>query len=321
MCAWKSGAAAEALKRRAGLLGQVREFFKCRGVLEVETPIISRFPTLDLHLESFSLRTGFDHSLSYLITSPEYHMKRLLCTGIGSIYQIGKAFRREESGSLHNPEFTIIEWYRDGWDHWQLMEEVELLLDDLLNCGLADRTSYGETFDRCLGISPSDVTLDHFKRICSDKKMSPPDSLTKADVSTDEWLDYLMGIVIAPGLGLEKPVFIYDYPASQANLARIHPDNSDIALRFELYFKGMELGNGFFELKDPDQQKSRFINENTLRKKAGKPELPIDDRLMAALKNGLPDCAGVAMGFDRIVMLALNKKSIDDVIGFSWDRC
>ncbi|MCP4749330.1 MAG: elongation factor P--(R)-beta-lysine ligase [Proteobacteria bacterium] len=321
MNTWRPGASREVLQRRAAMLRQVRDFFDSREVLEVETPSISRFPTLDLHLESFSLETDLRPGRFYLITSPEYHMKRLLSAGVGSIYQICKAFRRDEAGRYHNPEFTLIEWYRVGWDHRQLMEEVEQLLDLLLKCGSAERISYREVFYRVLKIDPLTLTLEQFLNICSRKKVSPPEGLKHSDVPVDEWLSFLMGTFIESELGQERPVFVYDYPASQANLARLRADNPALASRFELYYRGVELANGFFELKDAEQQKRRFTQENALRKKSGKPELPMDTELIAALESGMPNCAGVALGFDRIVMLALDRESLDEVVGFSWDRC
>lgn len=321
MKTWKPGASSNTLRKRATLLGNIRRFFEQREILEVETPSISQFPTLDLHLESLSLTHGPNNLPSYLITSPEYHMKRLLADNGESIYQICKAFRLDEAGLIHNPEFTIIEWYRVGWDQWQLMREIEELLGLVLETGDADRLSYQEVFKDLLGIDPISMVFDEFLNICSVKDLVVPEYLKNRDLSVDEWLNYLFGMLIEPRLGKTNPVFIYDYPASQANLAKIYPDNSDFSMRFELFYKGMELGNGFCELTDPGIQEDRFINENIRRKKSGKKELPIDHRLLSALRSGLPDCAGVALGFDRMVMLALGKNRIDEVTAFSWNRC
>ncbi len=321
MTNWKPGASIITLKKRAELLHRVREFFAKREVLEVETPSISQFPTIDLHLESFSVKIDQpDRSLSYLITSPEYHMKRLLCAGIGSIYQICKAFRREEIGEKHNSEFTIIEWYRVGWDHWKLMEEIEDLLDTMLHTGKADRLSYREMFLKFLKVPPHNVTMNVFLNLCTERNLTPPESLKNGSVSIDERLEFLMGMVIEPQLGLTKPVFIYDYPASQANLAKLYEDNPELSMRFELYYKGLELANGFCELTDAEKQENRFIKENKTRKKAGKTILPIDQLFLDAMRAGMPNCAGVALGFERIVMLALGINDIDKVMAFSWKR-
>lgn len=320
MSNWLPSASLDILKQRAELLRKTRIFFEQRDILEVETPTISRFPTLDLHLEPFSLKTHPEQSVRYLITSPEYQMKRLLAAGTDSIFQICKAFRRDESGHQHNPEFTMMEWYRVGWDHWQLMEEVEELLDELLDCGKADRMSYAEAFSRFLNLDPFSLTLEDFLDFCAKSKVIPPAYLKKKDNCRDEWLIFLAGMFIEPKLGLDRPVFIHDYPSTQANLAKIYPENPELAMRFELFFQGMELGNGFCELTDSVQQKKRFYHENQLRNKSGKMELPVDVSLLAALEQGLPDCAGVALGLDRIVMLKTGKKTIDDVITFPWNR-
>jgi len=320
MDSWQPGASSTILKLRATLLQRIRDFFNERGLLEVETPSLSKFPTVDLHLESFQISQANGADSRYLITSPEYHMKRLLAADLGSIYQICKAFRLEEAGHQHNPEFTIVEWYRVGWDHWQLMTEVEALLDGILKCGKADRMSYQEVFLTHLNVDPLAITLKDFHQLCTSRNVAPPRDLTTENVHADEWLGFLMANCIEPNLGLERPIFIYDYPASQANLARIHPENPQLAERFELYYRGFELGNGFHELSDAKEQKQRFIAENQRRKQLTKTTLPIDHRFLNALEHGLPDCSGIALGFDRIVLLAAGKKSLDEIIGFSWDR-
>ena len=321
MNSWTPGASIQNLRKRAELLKCVRAFFEKRDVLEVETPAISEFPTLDLHLESIKVKTGLiTQPTAYLITSPEYHMKRLLSAGSGSIFQVCKAFRADEAGFLHNPEFTLIEWYRVGWDHWRLMSEIEELLDILLQTGKAERISYPDIFKTVLDCDTKNLCLEQFHRICGNHENKPPVDLCREDIARDEWLNYLMGMFIEPKLGSERPVFIYDYPASQANLAKIYDDNPEASTRFELFYKGIELGNGFQELTDAEIQKKRFVNENRLRKETGKKELPIDYRLISALQSGMPDCAGIALGFDRVLMLALNEKKLDNVTAFSWNR-
>ena len=320
MSSWRPGCSIEVLRKRAELLHQVRLFFRERGVLEVETPSISRYPTIDLHLESLTVEPGVNAQTRYLISSPEYHMKRLLCADSGSIFQVCKAFRQDEMGQRHNPEFTMLEWYRVDWDHWGLMAETEALLQELLGCEKADRLSYTDAFLNYSHQDPFRLTTSSFRKCCEDNALSPPDYLIKAGGAKDERLNFLMGVLIEPNLGLERPVFIYDYPASQANLSRINQKNKLLSERFELFFRGMELGNGFHELADADEQASRFEKENRLRAEGGKTPLPVDRDFLDGLASGLPDCAGIAMGFDRIVMLALDKTSISEVTPFLWDR-
>jgi len=320
MTAWQPGASPEILKERARLLRKVRRFFEIRDVLEVETPCISRRSAIDLHLEPLTVNSDSPRQTRYLITSPEYHMKRLLSAGSGSIYQIGKAFRREEAGRIHNPEFTIIEWYKVDCDHWRLMEDVQELLVELLNCPAAERRSYEAVFRDYLDLNPFDLTLDQFLNCCERNRIQPPGFLRDNRASADDRLNFLLAHLIEPKLAADRPVFIYDYPATQAGLARINPKHPQAASRFELYYRGTELGNGFHELADAGQQKNRLTRENRLREKANKSSLEPDERFLSALEHGLPDCSGVAIGFDRIVMFALEKESIDEVMSFSWGR-
>lgn len=320
MTTWRPGTSLDTLKKRARLLQQVRDFFSERGVLEVETPGISHFPTLDLHLESFPVFHPEKTLQGYLITSPEYHMKRLISAGSGSIYQLCRAYRCDESGTRHNPEFTILEWYRVGWDQWQLMKEIEDLMRLLLGTGPADYTSYQEAFEGTLSVDPFSLPLERFAEICSQHNLQPPDYLLQKDIDRDERLNYLMGFLIEPHLGKECPVFLHSFPASQASLAKLDEDRPGCAMRFEVYFQGLELGNGFCELTDAEAQEKRFREENRKRRAAGKKELQHDHRFIEALKHGMPDCSGVAMGFDRLVMLALGKHSIDEVQTFTWNR-
>lgn len=320
MTDWKPGASIKTLRQRADLIKQIRVFFEERNALEVETPSISRFPAVDLHLDSFSVKGNVDSKPSYLITSPEYHMKRLLAAGSGSIFQICKAFRCDESGSRHNPEFTILEWYREGWDHWQLMEEIDSLLQLILKTTPATYLSYKEAFKTQLGIDPLSFSAKDFEGICRNKKANPPTDLLESSADRDEQLNYLMGLFIEPELGKHSPVFLHDYPASQANLARLYEEKPGYAMRFEVYYRGIELGNGFCELTDPDIQKKRFEEENQARLAMGKDALSIDHHFMNALKAGMPECAGVAMGVDRMLMLALGIESLDGIVAFSWPR-
>jgi elongation factor P--(R)-beta-lysine ligase len=317
---WRPAASIEALKQRAKLLHDVRLFFKERDVLEVETPALSRFPTLDLHLDSFCTSPGTDLPQRYLITSPEYHMKRLIAAGSGSIYQICKAFRCDEVGSNHNPEFSMLEWYRVGWDHLQLMSEIEDLMTRLMGTGKALRVSYQEIFQSLLGIDPLELTTNDFLDICRDKRIDPPQDLKAGTACRDEQLNFLMGVLIEPRLGKEQPVFICDYPASQASLSRLSETNPSLSTRFEVFYQGLELGNGFYELTDAEVQEKRFRETNASREKMGKNHLAMDDGFLSALKAGMPDCAGVAMGLDRMMMLAMGEKDIASIMTFSWNH-
>lgn len=321
---WRPGASLEALRLRARLLAQVRNFFAVRGVLEVETPLLSRAATTDPALDSFrTLYAGAGAAEElplYLHTSPEFAMKRLLAAGCGPIYQICKAFRRGEWGRRHNPEFTLLEWYRPGWDHLRLMDEVEQLVTDLLGGELgsdkAERMSYAEAFHRHAGIDPHRAGVDELRRRAADHGIAGVAGLE----GRDGWLDLLLTHCVEPHLGRGRLTFIYDYPASQAALAQVVPGNPPLAQRFELYWAGVELANGFHELGDAAEQHRRFQQDAAVRRIGGLPELPPDERLLAALAHGLPACAGVALGFDRLFMLATGADSLDEVLSFSFPR-
>jgi lysyl-tRNA synthetase class 2 len=324
---WRPTATLEVLKLRARLLERIRAFFSERGVLEVETPILSGAATTDPALASFVTRyVGplFPHGRSmYLHTSPEFPMKRLLAADSGSIYQIGKVFRDGESGRLHNPEFTLLEWYRTGFDHQQLMTEtgelVMLLLAPYLPLDPPERLTYREAFQRHAGIDPHTAAAGDFAAAAGTHRISvPPDLLAHNDLAI--WRDLLLTHVVEPRLGQRRLTFLVDYPASQASLARILPGEPPVAARFELYLNGIELANGFHELADPDEQRTRFERQLHARAADGLTAVPMDERLLAALEHGLPDCAGVALGFDRLVMIAAGARTIADVIAFPVDR-
>jgi lysyl-tRNA synthetase class 2 len=258
----------------------------------------------------------------YLMTSPEHAMKRLLAGGSGPIYQLTRAFRDGERGRLHNPEFTILEWYRPGFDHHALMDEVEELIAGLCRdrpafAGKAlapfARVTYREAFLDVLGIDPHRVAAADLSRIAGLEGVPPPPGFDVAD--RDGWLNLLLAARVEETLGRDRPAFLLDYPASQAALARVRGGDPPVAERFELYVNGIELANGYHELLDPAEQERRFIAANARRRALGKDELPIDRRFLEALA-GVPACAGVAVGFDRVVMLALGAASIDEVIAF-----
>jgi elongation factor P--(R)-beta-lysine ligase len=300
------------------MLDAAREFFKSRGVLEVETPILSAAAVSDPHIESLATKIAGLPGGAYLCPSPEYAMKRLLAAGSGDIFQICKAFRDAERGRWHNPEFTMIEWYRLGFDDVALMDEVEMLIGQLLSpmrtLKAAERLSYSAALQRHAGVdaynASDDELLDAGRRqgiTCA------------AELDRDAKLDLLMGLIVGPRLGRERPCFICDYPASQAALARLKPGIPHVAARFELYLDGLELANGFHELVQPKEQRARFIQDLSLRRARGQVEPPLDENLLAALENGMPDCAGVALGFDRLVAIALGANRLADAMSFSID--
>lgn len=320
---WQPTAALEVLKLRARLLERTRAFFSERGVLEVETPILSSAASTDPALASFTTRylgPLFPRGQTfYLHTSPEFPMKRLLAAGSGSIYQICKVFRDGEAGWLHNPEFTLLEWYRVGFDHHRLMDEtVELvtpLLTPTLNLNPSERLTYREAFLRHAQIDPHTATASDYSTAATTHGINASRELMQ-QYDTAVWRDLLLTHLVEPMLGQGRLTFIYDYPVSQASLARIQPGDPPVAARFELYLNGIELANGFHELADPAEQRTRFERQLHARVAGGQPVVPMDERLLAALSQGLPDCAGVALGFDRLVMLAIGARTIEEVLSF-----
>lgn len=314
---WQPTADMAVLKQRAALMSQIRAFFAQRGVWEVETPCLSQAAVTDVHLHNFE--TGFVGPGAaqgiplYLMTSPEYHMKRLLCAGSGSIYQLCRSFRNEEAGRFHNPEFTMLEWYRVGFDHHALMDEMADLLQAVLGCGQPERLTYADAFEGALGADPLTASLADLRALCHQHGMG---DLAELEEDRDTLLQLLFATVVEPRIGQEVPAMVYHFPASQAALARIDEADPRVARRFEVYFRGVELANGFHELADAEEQRARFLADNAQRRQLGLPERPIDEHLIAALAAGLPDCAGVALGIDRLVMLALGADAIKDVIPF-----
>ena len=314
---WRPRASVETLQARAALYARVRNYFSSVGVMEVETPVLSAAGTVDPNIDSFAVQRHL-----WLQTSPEFAMKRLLAAGSGAIYQIARVFRREEAGRHHNPEFTLLEWYRPGWDHWRLMQEVETLL---LAIGSEcwrhnthfERVSYRQAFQRYAGIDPFEASEAELRARCEDATGGSP--LGSRD-SRDACLDLLMSHRVGPCLGSESPVFLYDFPASQAALARVRPGPTPVAERFELFWKGIELANGFHELTDAAEQRRRFEAERRRRLDEGRAAPPCDDSLLAALQHGLPTCAGVALGLDRLLMLLLDLPSVGDTLAFDFPR-
>lgn len=326
MTDWRPSATLQILRARAALLLRLREFFATRDILEVETPVLSRAASTELHLDSFATRYhGAQYQADnclYLHTSPEYPMKRLLAAGAGSIFQIAKVFRDGESGSRHNPEFTLLEWYRVGFDKWQLMIEVERLMDSVLpQCVVRQPTqylSYREALSRYAQVDPHRATREELAD-CGVSHGVNAGSGTE-NFTRNIWLDLLMSHIVGPQLGQDGLTFIYDYPADQASLAQVRPGEPPLAERFELYIKGMELANGFCELADPVEQRQRFERDNAARGARDLPVMPLDEHLLAALEHGLPPCAGVALGVDRLLMLITGARSIREVLAFPIDR-
>ena len=322
---WAPSAQLTNIRLRARILSRIRAFFAERDVLEVETPALSQAAVGDPNIESFQTRytgPGMAEGMPlYLHTSPEFPMKRLLAAGSGPIYQIARVFRQGERGRLHNPEFTLLEWYRPGFDHHALMEEVELLVRKLFDgcCSLAETEylSYGEAFERYAGVDPHH---DDIETLRQSTKRYGIEGVTGLDPNRDTWLDLLLIHKVEPELGQGRLTFLYDYPVSQASLARIREGVPPVAERFELYYQGVELANGFHELGDAAEQRRRFERELSDREAAGEAVHPMDKRLLAALQHGIPDCAGVALGVDRLLMFLCRAERIDEVIAFPIER-
>jgi len=314
---WQPRAQSSALRARAQLYARIRGFFADRQVLEVETPVLSSAATVDPNIDSFDTRSGH-----WLQTSPEFAMKRLLAVGIGAIYQIARVFRKEECGRLHNPEFSLLEWYRPGWDYRRLMGEVNELL---IRAGVA-RASFGaityrDAFLQHAGVDPFSASLETLKSACLQANRSLPEPIeTSAEAQRDFWLDLLMSLVVGPHLGAEAPEFLHDFPASQAALARVRQDQPPVAERFELFWKGHELANGFGELVDAAEQRQRFQFDQQRRRERGQQGPPYDEHLIDALTAGMPACAGVAIGLDRLLMLMLDLPHIGDTMAFDFER-
>lgn len=315
MTHWKPSASLENLKARAKLLAAIRAFFAERDVLEVDTPALSHHGVTDRYMRSMTAKVSSNQS-GFLQTSPEYAMKRLLAAGSGSIYQICKAFRQDEVGAKHNPEFSMLEWYRVGFNHMQLMDEVHELIECVLGKRQQERLSYQQAFIEFLGIDPLSINDGELEQFARTNLGLLPDGLER-----DDYLSLLFEDKIEPQLGLNDSIcFIYDYPASQAALARISDTDPRVAHRFELYIEGIELANGFYELADSNQQLERFKADNRWRVQNNLSEIAIDQHFIEALEHGLPECSGVALGLDRLLMIKLATNNICDVIAFPWDR-
>jgi elongation factor P--(R)-beta-lysine ligase len=342
-------ASLERLRLRSKLLDFTRAFFRTHGMWEVETPLLSRDVVVDAYLEPFvtridagtECRPAAAENELFLQTSPEFGMKRLLAAGASDIFQVTRSFRRGEIGRLHNPEFTILEWYRIGSSYHDQMAFVEEFVAAFFDevdrlepagrqnqtahsvptCGLPrpfPRSTYDELFGRTLGTGVLDKTAAELADLAREAGIEPPPSLADDDV--DGWLNLLLAIKVEPELSRERAMFVFDYPAGQAALARIRNDFPPVAARFELYLSGMEICNGYQELTDPQELRERIVVQQALRRREGSRPLPPESRLLAAMEAGLPECSGVALGFDRLLMAAVGAQSLAEVIAFPFDR-
>lgn len=313
---WCPTAPIKNLLARAKMMAEIRRFFTERGLLEVETPVLSEFGVTDVHLSTFS--TEFvapfkqQSKTLWLGTSPEYHMKRLLAAGSGAIFQLCRVFRNEEAGSRHNPEFTMLEWYRPHFDMYRLINEVDDLLQQILDCEPAESLSYQFVFQECVGLDPLSASKAELVAKAKEHHLMEAENADR-----DTLLQFLFGALVELKIGQNRPTAVYHFPATQAALAQISSEDHRVAERFEFYYKGLELANGFNELTDAVEQHSRFEQDNRLRAQMGLPQREIDTRLLAALQAGMPNCAGVALGVDRLMMIALDAQSIEEVMAFS----
>lgn len=312
---WRPSATIEILRQRACLIECIRSFFQERGVLEVETPLLGATSSTELHLASFEVRVPGEGGFSgWLQTSPEFAMKRLLAAGSGPIFQITKAFRAGEGGRLHNPEFSMLEWYRPGFEPQALVSEIESLLHEVIGPSKPRRMEYAEAFLRFADIDPFRADLMELREHCHDRGW-----LESRYADRDACLSFLLDRVVQQGLG-SGVVTLFDFPASQASLARLRPDDRRVAERFEVFVNGIEVGNGYRELADAAEQQERFERDCRQRREQGLPDIPVDQRLLSALREGLPDCSGVALGVDRLVMIATGSDRLEEVTSFPFAR-
>ena len=316
---WQPGCSVELIHLRAKLLHDIRAFFYANNVLEVETPILCQAAGTDPYLEHFtSYQSSANSNCLYLQTSPEFAMKRLLAANTQSIYQICKAFRQGESGRFHNPEFTVLEWYRVGFNLQQLMDDVEHLLSQFLFVDgfpeKAKRISYKKIFAKYTGLNALEFDLALYQSVA--KKQGYPEAVELCVSDHAAWLDFLFSHSVQAHLGKYGLCMVYDYPACLPSLARLKQGNPLVVERVEVFIQGLELGNGYFELTDVKEQIRRFEQDILLRERNGSDRINKDERFLAALRSGLPDCSGIAIGLDRLLMIISQKNSIDEVLAF-----
>ncbi|MCF7972099.1 MAG: EF-P lysine aminoacylase GenX [Methylococcaceae bacterium] len=316
---WQASCSLALIQLRAKLLHEIRAYFYVNNVLEVETPLLCQSTGTDPYLDYFTSHYSILERDYYLQSSPEFAMKRLLATGIGSIYQITKAFRNGESGRYHNPEFTMLEWYRVGFDLQQLMNDVEQLLNPFLMVEnfseKAERIAYADIFKKHTGLNALQFDVSEYQA-CAESLGFPEASLLCA-LDHAAWLDFLFSHVVQQHLGQASLCMVFDYPACLPSLARMKLDNALLVERVELFIQGIEIGNGFFELTDVDEQIRRFDQDIMDRKNNGAVKIDKDERFLAALQSGLPDCSGIAIGIDRLLMIISQKSAIDEVLAFT----
>ncbi len=325
MSDWRPNASLDALRLRARLYATIRAFFAERGVLEVETPVLSVAGNTDPNIESFSLefsgRTDGAPRTRWLRTSPEFALKRLLAAGVGDCYELGRVFRNGEAGGRHNPEFTMLEWYRLGWDHHRLIDETVALVQAALALvgrkADATTTTFRDLYRERLGLDPFTTDDAELRAALGDVEIDP------AGLHRDDWLDLLMTHRLQPGFDHGGILVVRDYPSSQSALARIRAGQDDepaVAERFELYLGALELANGYHELTDADEQRARFLRDHATRAMRGAVQPPLDEGLLAAMVSGLPACAGVALGVERLLMAMSDTERIADVLTFEFSR-
>jgi len=311
MSDWRPTAAFETLRLRAELLERVRRFFAHRGVIEVQTPLLTPAGVTDVHIESVST----DAPRGWLRTSPEYYHKRLLCAGFGDLWELGPVFRRGEAGREHQPEFTLLEWYRVGWGWRELADEVVDLIRHCLDPDSGEwtvrRVSWNDCFGEALGVDALSADTGTLEELAG----GAPRGLDRHAL-----LDWLFASRVQPDFDEGTITVVHDYPAEQAALARLRADDPRVAERFEVFAGPRELANGYHELSDAEEQRARFDNDNLRRREYGRREMPIDEPLLAALSSGMPDCSGVALGFDRLLMTAAGASSIEEVVSFAHPR-
>lgn len=311
---WRPSASVDLLRQRAKIIQAIRAFFVTRDYLEVDTPVMARHGVTDVYLSN--IQAQFRGQNYQLQTSPEYHMKRLLAAGSGPIFQLSKVFRDDELGRWHNPEFSLLEWYQLGIDHFALMDEVDTFLQQLLSCPPMHRLTYQAVFEEVCAFNPFRASLADLQASLSSFGLDNVLAATETD--RDQYLFLLMSHVVEPALAdKDRPTAVYHFPPSQASLAEV---NQGVAERFEIYYRGVELANGFHELTDYQAQWQRFESDIAEREAKGLARVPVDEWLLQALQAGLPACSGVALGVDRLIALALGQNSLSEVLAFDFSR-
>ena len=318
---WQPTASLATLQLRASMLSQARLYFSQQDVMEVETPMLSPYAVSDINIESISAVLQLNPATPYFLhTSPEFCMKRLLAAGSNDIYQLGKVFRDGEDGSRHQPEFTMAEWYRRNFSFEQIIDDTVNFIRFVIGENNAltgpDRISYREAFKTYTGIDPCTADLSLLARTAGDNHHLNP----AIDTDRSDWLDLILCRFVAPEFSKERITVLHHYPADQAALSRVNPDDPLVADRFEIFYGELELANGYVELSDADEQRQRCLDDQETRRAAGRVQRPLDQDLIAALHKGLPPCAGVAVGFDRLVMIAAGVQNIRDVISFAYNK-